>query len=165
MCLRSFWGWWAKWSSIHQHTKCSRLISLSKVITCLNVGQAKWNENVKTLQLIIRLHFLLFEDIGIMLWSISSYIRALLLISIKTVQVDYMSGTRIALGQWFLTTSIDTPVYLRQIISFGPIVGPWPLFIFLILHTVGTTPWTEYRFVARPLPTYRTTQTQTACVV
>jgi hypothetical protein len=31
---------------------------------------------------------------------------------------------------------------------------------FLILHTVGRTPWTEDQPVARPLPTQRTTQTQ-----
>jgi hypothetical protein len=33
-------------------------------------------------------------------------------------------------------------------------------FSFLILYTVGTTPWTEDQPVARPLPTQRTTQTQ-----
>jgi hypothetical protein len=33
-------------------------------------------------------------------------------------------------------------------------------FSFLILHTVGRTPWTGDQTVARPLPTHRTTQTQ-----
>jgi hypothetical protein len=33
-------------------------------------------------------------------------------------------------------------------------------FTFLILYTVGRTPWTRDQPVARPLPTYRTTQTQ-----
>jgi hypothetical protein len=33
-------------------------------------------------------------------------------------------------------------------------------FSFLIVYTVGRTPWTRDRPVARPLPTHRTTQTQ-----
>jgi hypothetical protein len=33
-------------------------------------------------------------------------------------------------------------------------------FRFLVLYTVGRTPWTEDQPVARPLPTRRTTQTQ-----
>jgi hypothetical protein len=33
-------------------------------------------------------------------------------------------------------------------------------FSFLILNTVGRTPWTGDQPVARPLPTHRTTQTQ-----
>jgi hypothetical protein len=33
-------------------------------------------------------------------------------------------------------------------------------FNFLILYTVGRTPWTGDQPIARPLPTYRTTQTQ-----
>jgi hypothetical protein len=33
-------------------------------------------------------------------------------------------------------------------------------FIFLILYTVGRTPWTGNQPVARPLPTHRTTRTQ-----
>jgi hypothetical protein len=38
--------------------------------------------------------------------------------------------------------------------------GPWPLFQFLNLYTVGRIPWTEDQPVGRSLPTYRTTQTQ-----
>jgi hypothetical protein len=38
--------------------------------------------------------------------------------------------------------------------------GPWPLFQFLNLYTVGRTPWTGDQPVARPLPTHRSTQTQ-----
>jgi hypothetical protein len=41
-----------------------------------------------------------------------------------------------------------------------PFVTPWPLFSFLILYTVGRTPWMGDQPVARPLPTRRTTQTQ-----
>jgi hypothetical protein len=33
-------------------------------------------------------------------------------------------------------------------------------FSFLILYTVGRTPWTGDQPVARPLPTHRTTQTK-----
>jgi hypothetical protein len=40
-----------------------------------------------------------------------------------------------------------------------PFVGPWPLFSFLILCTIGRTPWTGDQPVARPLPIHRTTQT------
>jgi hypothetical protein len=38
--------------------------------------------------------------------------------------------------------------------------GPWSLFQFLNLYTVGRTPWTGDQPVARPLPTHRTTRTQ-----
>jgi hypothetical protein len=38
--------------------------------------------------------------------------------------------------------------------------GPWPLFQFLDLYTVGRTPWNGDQPVARPLPTHTTTQTQ-----
>jgi hypothetical protein len=36
-----------------------------------------------------------------------------------------------------------------------PFIGPWPLFLsFLILYTVGRTPWTGDQPVARSLPTH-----------
>jgi hypothetical protein len=41
-----------------------------------------------------------------------------------------------------------------------PFVGPWPLFQFLKLYTVGRTTQTGYQPVARPLPAHRTAQTQ-----
>jgi hypothetical protein len=41
-----------------------------------------------------------------------------------------------------------------------PFVGPPPLFSFLILYTIGRTPWTGDQPFARPLPIHRTTQTQ-----
>jgi hypothetical protein len=44
-----------------------------------------------------------------------------------------------------------------------PIVVPLPLFSFLILYTVDSTPWTVDQPVARPLPTHRTAQTQNKC--
>jgi hypothetical protein len=38
--------------------------------------------------------------------------------------------------------------------------GPWRFFSFLVLYTVGRTPWTGVQLVARQLPTHRMTQTQ-----
>jgi hypothetical protein len=41
--------------------------------------------------------------------------------------------------------------------------GPWPFFSFLILYTVGRSPWTGDQPVARPLPTYtQNKRTQTS---
>jgi hypothetical protein len=42
-----------------------------------------------------------------------------------------------------------------------PFVGPWLFFSFLILYTARRTPWMSSEPVARPLPTHRTTHTQT----
>jgi hypothetical protein len=42
-------------------------------------------------------------------------------------------------------------------------VGPWPLFQFLNLYTVGRTPWKSDQPVARSLPTHKATQTQNKC--
>jgi hypothetical protein len=38
--------------------------------------------------------------------------------------------------------------------------GPWPLFQFPNLYTVGRTPWRSDQPVTKPLPTRRSTQTQ-----
>jgi hypothetical protein len=38
--------------------------------------------------------------------------------------------------------------------------GPWQLFQFLNLYTVGRTSWTGDQSLARPLPAHMTTQTQ-----
>jgi hypothetical protein len=48
------------------------------------------------------------------------------------------------------------PIYLS---IYSP-CGPWQLFQFLNLYTVGRTPWTGDQPVSRPLPTHRATQTQ-----
>jgi hypothetical protein len=40
-----------------------------------------------------------------------------------------------------------------------PFVGPWAFSSFLILYTLGRSPWAGDQSVARPLPTHRTTQT------
>jgi hypothetical protein len=52
-------------------------------------------------------------------------------------------------------------IYL-SIFGSQPFVGPWPLFSFLILYTVGRTPLTGDQPVARPLPIHRT-ETQNKC--
>jgi hypothetical protein len=58
-------------------------------------------------------------------------------------------------------TSIHPPTYLPTYLPtvLQSSVGPWPLFSFLILYTVGRTPWMGNQPVIRPLPTYRRTQT------
>jgi hypothetical protein len=43
-------------------------------------------------------------------------------------------------------------LYLSMALQF---VGPWPLFQFRNLYTVGRTPWTGDQPVARPLPKHR----------
>jgi hypothetical protein len=55
--------------------------------------------------------------------------------------------------------SIYLSSYVRLSVygSYSP-CGPWPLFQFLNLYTVGRTSWDQP--VSRPLPTHRTTQTQ-----
>jgi hypothetical protein len=51
------------------------------------------------------------------------------------------------------------PLARHLSVALQPFVGPWPLFSFLILYTVGRTPWTGDHPVTRPLPTHGTTQT------
>jgi hypothetical protein len=46
---------------------------------------------------------------------------------------------------------------------YSPLLGPYSSFSFVILYTVGWTPWTGDQPVARPLPTHRT-QTQQICM-
>jgi hypothetical protein len=52
--------------------------------------------------------------------------------------------------------------FIRFYLTMGlqPFVGPWPFFQFLNVYTVGRTPWTGDRPVAKPLHTHRTTQTE-----
>jgi hypothetical protein len=57
-----------------------------------------------------------------------------------------------------IQNSICLSIYLSMAVQ--PFVGPWPLFSFLILYTVGRAPWTGDRPVSRPLLIHRTTQTQ-----
>jgi hypothetical protein len=58
----------------------------------------------------------------------------------------------------FITRNLSLSLY-------GSTTLCWTLavfFSFLILYTVGRTPWIGDQPVARPLPTYRTTQTETS---
>jgi hypothetical protein len=43
---------------------------------------------------------------------------------------------------------------------YSPLLDLGLFFSFLIVYTVGRTPWTSDQHVARPLPTHRITQTQ-----
>jgi hypothetical protein len=53
--------------------------------------------------------------------------------------------------------SIYLSIYLWL---YNPLLDLGRLFSFLILYTVGRTPWTGDQPIVRPLPTHRTTQTQ-----
>jgi hypothetical protein len=54
--------------------------------------------------------------------------------------------------------------FIHSSMALQPFVGPWPLLQFCnIFYTDGRTPRTSDQPVARPLPTYRTTQTQNKC--
>jgi hypothetical protein len=54
---------------------------------------------------------------------------------------------------------METPSPI-SIIKGDTLLGPGGFFSFVILYTVGRTPWTGDQPVARPLPKHRTTQTQ-----
>jgi hypothetical protein len=55
-------------------------------------------------------------------------------------------------------------IYIWNILSFSSWIysprGPWPLFQFLNLYTVGWTPWTGDQPIASPLPTQNNTNTE-----
>jgi hypothetical protein len=53
--------------------------------------------------------------------------------------------------------SVSLPTYLRL---YSPLLDLGHFFSFLIFYTVGRTRWTGDQPIARPLPTYRTSQTQ-----
>jgi hypothetical protein len=52
------------------------------------------------------------------------------------------------------------PLIYLSIYGSTALVDLGHFFSFLILYTVGRTPWMAKQLVARPLPTHRTTQTQ-----
>jgi hypothetical protein len=58
---------------------------------------------------------------------------------------------------WSIHPYLSLYVYLWLC---SPLLDLGCFFSFLILYTVGRTPWTGDQPVARPIPTYRTTQTQ-----
>jgi hypothetical protein len=49
---------------------------------------------------------------------------------------------------------------IHSLMALHPFFGPGRFFTFVILHTVGRTPWTGDQTVARPLPTHRTAKIQ-----
>jgi hypothetical protein len=72
--------------------------------------------------------------------------------------------------RYTLILSSHLPLLIRLLSSFihssmalQPFVGPWPLLQFRNpFFTDGRTPWTSDQPIARPLPTHRTTKTQTS---
>jgi hypothetical protein len=68
----------------------------------------------------------------------------------KKCQTNIISELAIKLLLWLWL------LLLRNIMVYEP----WPLFKFLVLYTVGRSPWTWDQPVPTPLPTSRTTQTQ-----
>jgi hypothetical protein len=53
--------------------------------------------------------------------------------------------------------------FIHSSVSLQPFVGPWRLLQFRnLFYTDGRTPWTGDQPVARPLPTHKTTQTQSS---
>jgi hypothetical protein len=54
---------------------------------------------------------------------------------------------------------LSTPIY--RFMGLQPFVGPWPVIRFCnLFYTVGRTPWTGDKTVARPLLAQRRAQTQ-----
>jgi hypothetical protein len=60
----------------------------------------------------------------------------------------------------YLSISLSVCVSICVIYLYGCLLDIGRFFSFLILYTVGSTPWTGDQPVARPLPTHRTTQTE-----
>jgi hypothetical protein len=82
----------------------------------------------------------------------SAFQRVWLLPQIVVMKVTLLDITS---SLYFLIT------YLSICLSvYSPLLDLGQFFSFLILYTVGGTPWTGNQPVARPLPTHRTTQTQ-----
>jgi hypothetical protein len=66
---------------------------------------------------------------------------------------------------WQLTSKVLLSLSLSLSLSLCialQLFGPWQPFRLLILYTIGRSPWTGDQPVTRPLPTHRTTQTQTS---
>jgi hypothetical protein len=79
----------------------------------------------------------------------------LFLINLLGLLLLYQSPYKLSI---YLSMYLSTYLYLY---SFLFDLGRF--FNFLIFFRVGTTRWTGDQPVARPLPTYRTTQTQNKC--
>jgi hypothetical protein len=87
-----------------------------------------------------------------------------------------MEGTTLRAGIIHVMVACDTEVQHRWLLSLRDagkasrghsttrqdqgLLDVGCFFSFLILYTVGRTPWTEHQPVARPLPSHRETQTE-----
>jgi hypothetical protein len=102
--------------------------------------------------------------------------RALALNTITSQHSNYAPGTQYKtnlknlrkLGFNILTrdkpsyincSTTRVPIYIR-LWRYSPLLSFGRFFNYLILYTVGRTPWTGDQSVTRPLPKHRTTQTQ-----
>jgi hypothetical protein len=50
-------------------------------------------------------------------------------------------------------------IFILLLLIYSPLLGLGRFFSFLLLHTVGRTPWLGEQPVARPLPAHRAIQT------
>jgi hypothetical protein len=105
---------------------------------------------------------------------LSIYLSIYLLVSIVCLSIYfYLSSIYLSIYLFiYLYISICLSIYLYLSINLSISIypsmylwlytscGPWPLFQYLNLYTVGGTPWTGNQPVAKPLPTHTTTQTQ-----
>jgi hypothetical protein len=89
-----------------------------------------------------------------------TYISYLKQLSYFIGVLTFVDVTDAVIFRW--TCIIYFDFHFSSSIALQTFVGPWPLLQFLDLYTVGRTPWTGDQPVARPLPTHRTTQTQTS---
>jgi hypothetical protein len=71
-----------------------------------------------------------------------------------------VSGTVLPEKPVVLEIQIIIIIIIIIIIALQPFFGLGRFFSFLILYTVGRTPWTVNQPVARPLATHRTTRAQ-----
>jgi hypothetical protein len=86
------------------------------------------------------------------------------LASRKPCQVSGSPESRPNVNPGFSTTKLKLSIYLFIYLwLYSPSLDLGRFFSFLILYTVGRTPWTSDQPVARPIPTYRTTETQNKC--
>jgi hypothetical protein len=65
-----------------------------------------------------------------------------------------------AIWFWFIFKMLSESIYLSIYLWLYSPCGPWELFQFLNLYTVGWTPWMGDQPTSKPLPARRTTQTQ-----
>jgi hypothetical protein len=77
-----------------------------------------------------------------------------ILVKYVTAQVSLVSWETVIGWNW-LRIMPSSRNQISIFLGLYSTCGPWPLFQFLNLYTVGRTPWTGDQPVARPLPTHR----------